>query len=196
MDYIERFIGKTFYNYRGRDAGLFTKQPQFEGIAPTIVVTSTVPEELPAEYYGPKPPSLFPPLSWTNPEGTQEVVLVIQDVDVPTPSPAMHAMFYGISPEITTLPSEYFSRPNPTYAEHGIRLGKNLLGSVYEPPRPLIGHGTHRYFFQIIALNKKLDGLVPASKATYSQVSKAIKKEDIVGWGQWIAKVERNMPTK
>lgn len=39
-DYIERFASWVFYNKRGRDAGLITRQPVFEGIAPTITVTS------------------------------------------------------------------------------------------------------------------------------------------------------------
>ena len=63
VDYLEHLFGKAFYNYRGRDAGLFTKQPQFAGIAANISVTSTVPEVLPTDYYGPKPPMLFPPIS-------------------------------------------------------------------------------------------------------------------------------------
>ncbi|KAF8317570.1 PEBP-like protein [Clavulina sp. PMI_390] len=198
MNYIEFVLGKAVYSLRGRDAGLFTKLPQFKDLTPSITVTSTVADQLPAEYvyYGPRPPTLFPPISWTNPEGTQEVVVIIQDVDVPIPSPITHAIYYNISPDITTLPSEFFTIPNPTYAEHGIRVGKNGNGSIYWAPRPLYGHGAHRYFFQVIALNRKLESVIPDTKATYSQMAKAIKKEDIIGWGQWIATAQRMMSTK
>ncbi|KAF8317565.1 hypothetical protein DL93DRAFT_2076628 [Clavulina sp. PMI_390] len=110
--------------------------------------------------------------------------------------PAVHAIFYNISPEITTLPSEFFSGAKPTYADHGIRVGKNVMWGPYEPPRPLLGHGTHRYFFQVIALNRKLDGVLPEKKASYAQVLKTVRKEDILGWGQWVAKVERKMAGK
>ena len=41
-DYLERIIAWFFINFRARDKGLFTRQPVFEGIEPTIKVTSPI----------------------------------------------------------------------------------------------------------------------------------------------------------
>lgn len=57
-DYIERFASWVFYNYRGRDAGLITRQSIFEGIPPSITVTSPAQLEngqLTAEYIATAP---------------------------------------------------------------------------------------------------------------------------------------------
>lgn len=41
-DYLERVIAWFFINFRNRDKGLFTRQPAFEGIEPTIKITSPI----------------------------------------------------------------------------------------------------------------------------------------------------------
>lgn len=55
---------------------------------------------------------------------------------------------------------------------------------------PLMGHGEHRYFYQIIALSKSLAGL-PSQGATYAEILERLKKEDIAGWGKWVGRCER-----
>lgn len=106
------------------------------------------------------------------------------------PVPITHGIYYNIPSTIQAIESEYFTPPNPTYASHGIRLGKNIRGSVYGGPRPLMNHGHHRYFYQVIALSKTLEGLKP-EMATYAEISAKIAEEDILGWGEWVGHCER-----
>lgn len=122
--------------------------------------------------------------------GTKETLLVVQDADSPFSTPSLHGLYYGIPPTLETLKSEYFSLADPTYASHGIRLGKNRRERVYTGPMPLMGHGEHRYFYQIIALSKPLEGL-PEHGATYTQILERLRKEDIAGWGEWVGRCER-----
>lgn len=99
-------------------------------------------------------------------------------------------MYYGLPPTLTSIPSSVLSPPNPTYAAEGIILGKNYYGNTYMPPRPIMSHGPHRYFYQVIALKNKLEGL-PPKMATMKQVLEKVKKEDILAWGEWIGIAER-----
>lgn len=55
---------------------------------------------------------------------------------------------------------------------------------------PLVNHGHHRYFYQIIALAKPLEGLKDKG-AKYSEILGKVKKENIVGWGEWVGHCER-----
>ena len=167
---------------------MFTRQPVFSDIEPTIIVTSPVNKaEMPVEYtqIG---TSTFPPLSWTTPEGTKELLLVVEDADVPTPSPAVHGFYYGIPPTVQTIESEDFAKKDPKYAAKGIKVVNNALGAVYSAPRPLLNHGPHRYFFQVIALKEPL---VLKAKPSVKEVLAKIEKENIVAWGEWEAVSER-----
>lgn len=114
----------------------------------------------------------------------------MQDADVPIPYAVVHGLYYKVPPTLTAIESDFFSRENPTYASHGIHLGKNLRGNVYQPPRPLVGHGHHRYFYQIIALAKPLEGLKDDG-AKYSEVLRKLTKENVIGWGEWVGHCER-----
>lgn len=116
--------------------------------------------------------------------------MIVQDADVPIPSPVIHGVYYSIPPTVSSIPSAFLSPPSPSYASAGIKLGKNFYGDTYMPPRPIMNHGPHRYFYQVVALKSKLEGL-PESKATFKQLLEKVKKEEIVGWGEWVGVAER-----
>jgi len=89
-----------------------------------------------------------PPLAWTGvPAGTRTLALVIEDIDVPLPRPFVHAVAYAIDPATTSLaPGELDDSQLP--------LGLNSArGTAYRPPRPLPGHGRHRYIFTLLAVD-------------------------------------------
>lgn len=115
----------------------------------------------------------------------------MQDADGPVPYAVAHGIYYGIPPTVEAIESEFFDQKNPTFEQHGIRLGKNLIGVVYAPPHPLMNHGPHRYFYQIIALGRPLEGLKP-KWAKYNDILAKIRAEDIVGWGEWVGSAERS----
>lgn len=62
VQYVERTVSWLCYSVRGHDADLFTRQPQFKGVEPSIRVLSTIPEDMPVNYTQ-DGDNLFPPLS-------------------------------------------------------------------------------------------------------------------------------------
>ncbi|MGQ9650988.1 MAG: YbhB/YbcL family Raf kinase inhibitor-like protein [Phycisphaerae bacterium] len=98
-----------------------------------------------------------PPLSWSGaPDGTKELALIVDDPDAPTPTPWVHWVLYAIPPDTTSLPEGI--TPSLRVSEPpGLMQGKNSFGKVgYGGPAPPRGHGRHRYFFKLYALNAPL----------------------------------------
>lgn len=84
-----------------------------------------------------------PPLSWSgSPDGTRSFALIVDDPDAPGGT-FTHWLLYDIPPQTTELP--------------GTPIGKTLRNgfgrSGYGGPCPPRGHGSHRYFFSLYALD-------------------------------------------
>lgn len=90
-----------------------------------------------------------PPLAWTNaPDGTRSFALICHDPDAPLVSPGnygfVHWVLYGIPGSASQLPE--------SVQEH--TAGVNNFGKQgYGGPMPPNGHGTHHYFFWLLALD-------------------------------------------
>ena len=106
-------------------------------ISPAFEAGATMPES-----------TTSPPLAWTGvPAGTQSLVLVVEDLDVPFPRPFVHAVAYGIDPAATHLDAGALDptrMPGMGYNSGG--------GRRYVAPAPLPGHGAHRYVFTLLAV--------------------------------------------
>ncbi|MET0450991.1 MAG: YbhB/YbcL family Raf kinase inhibitor-like protein [Mycobacterium sp.] len=90
-----------------------------------------------------------PSLNWAGvPRGTGQLLLICEDVDVPLPFPLAHVAAL-ISPTWDSLPTGGL---NARSIVGGVHLLKVLLGTGYEGPAPIKGHGPHRYVFQLFAL--------------------------------------------
>ena len=115
--------------------------------------------------------NISPALDWTQPPaGTAELVLIVQDPDVPFGKPATHALALGIDPSLSGLPENALANPSPIT---GIRHGKGPLGRRgYAGPMPIRSHGPHAYVFQLFALNQALG--LPAA-FTLDDVTAAIQ---------------------
>lgn len=111
-----------------------------------------------------------PPLRWVDlPGGTQELALICEDPDAPTEKPWVHWVLYGLSPSMEGLP-EGIPRmtvvSSPIQAIQGRNSWPTGTAIGYQGPEPPKGHGVHRYFFVLYALDRVL-GLSPgASKET------------------------------
>lgn len=106
--------------------------------------------------------NLSPALEWQGvPSATQELVLVIEDADAPIPFAFVHAIAIGIDPNLKGLPVGALSS-----ASRGlVTLGRNTFGgSAYIGPQPLMGHGPHRYSFQLLALDRPLHFDTPPNR--------------------------------
>lgn len=106
-----------------------------------------------------------PPLSWSEPPaGTKEFALICEDPDAPSEAPWVHWVVYGISASVSELPEGI---PPSQSMQTPLRLaqGKNSWGRIgYQGPMPPKGHGRHRYYFRLYALNQGLS-LPPGATA-------------------------------
>jgi phosphatidylethanolamine-binding protein (PEBP) family uncharacterized protein len=121
--------------------------------SPSFMHDGTIPER----HSGPgRGENTSPALAWSAvPDGTAQMLLVIEDVDVPMKRPIIHtaALF---SPTIT-----HFDEGALAPGNADVRYVPTLLGRAgYSGPRPLPGHGPHRYLFHLFAL----DQTVPAER--------------------------------
>nr|WP_262056769.1 YbhB/YbcL family Raf kinase inhibitor-like protein [Streptomyces sp. STR69] len=96
-----------------------------------------------------------PHLAWTPPPpGTAQLLLVVEDIDVPLARPAVHCLAL-IDPAAGHLESGALSARHPG---PGVRVLRSTVGRGYHGPAPIKGHGPHRYVFQLFALPASLDG--------------------------------------
>ena len=94
-----------------------------------------------------------PELTWTDaPEDTRSFALICHDPDAPLIKPGnygfVHWTLYGIPASVNSLPEgtgEYV---------HGVN---DFGNQAYGGPMPPEGHGTHRYFFWLLALDTTPD---------------------------------------
>jgi Raf kinase inhibitor-like YbhB/YbcL family protein len=107
-----------------------------------------------------------PAVAWSNaPEGTKSFVLICHDPDAPLVKPGaygfVHWVLYGIPGDVDALPEgcgEYVQ-------------GVNDFGNAgYGGPMPPEGHGTHHYFFWVLALDNKPD--LPAGLQMWQVLNK------------------------
>jgi phosphatidylethanolamine-binding protein (PEBP) family uncharacterized protein len=97
---------------------------------------------------------LSPHLVWSPlPPGTAQLLLVVEDIDVPIAKPAVHCLAL-IDPAVGHLDPGALAvrQPGP-----GVRLLRSTIGRGYHGPAPIKGHGPHHYVFQLFALSTPVD---------------------------------------
>lgn len=123
----------------------------------------------------PEGENVQPTVSWgALPDGTKEVVLLVDDADAPSPRPFVHWLAYGIDPK--KLP----------FAD--AKDGKNDFGEVgWGGPLPPKGTGVHHYRFRVLALDKATS--LPAG-ADFDAVLPALKGH-VLAEGRLVGTYER-----
>lgn len=121
---------------------------------------------IPARFTG-EGEDVSPALSWTNPpEGTKGYAVICHDPDAPLISANgtygfVHWTLYNIPGSVTEL-----SEGTGEFTQ-----GKNNFGKTgYNGPMPPEGHGQHKYYFWVIALDKELD--LPANLSLWELLAK------------------------
>jgi len=102
-------------------------------------------------------PNVSPELRWRGvPAGTKQLLLVIEDIDVPFSRPSLHTVAVLPQGETGLAEGELVSgHPRIRYVPtRGGRTG-------YFGPRPFPGHGQHRYGFHLYALDEALPAQLP-----------------------------------
>jgi phosphatidylethanolamine-binding protein (PEBP) family uncharacterized protein len=152
-------LGTLLRNRRSRDLYSAWNRPNLQAPAELSVTSGDfgdgepMPAELAGKRVGGK--NLSPQLAWsTPPPGTAELILVIEDLDVPTPKPAVHCLVL-IDPSRLDSPGQVpaggLSAREPAA---GVRVLRSTIGRGYHGPEPIKGHGPHRYTFQLFALSQ------------------------------------------
>ncbi len=93
--------------------------------------------------------NLSPQLTWSQPPaGTAQLLLVVEDTDVPQAKPAVHCAAL-IDPSVQDLAPGALAARRPAA---GVTLLRSVIGRGYQGPAPVKGHGPHHYTFQLFAL--------------------------------------------
>ena len=146
-------LGKLLRRFRAGEHRSPLAGPEYAG-ASAIDVTSpafTDGGPIPQKHAGKGAgENVSPALQWTGlPTDTKQLVLFMDDLDVPMPKPLMHTIAV-IEPDVGGL-GEGELKPGTT----GVRLVK-AFGDTYVGPRPIPGYGPHHYRFLLFALNQKV----------------------------------------
>jgi Raf kinase inhibitor-like YbhB/YbcL family protein len=95
-----------------------------------------------------------PTLHWEGaPSGTRSFALTVFDPDAPTSSGWWHWAVYNLPASITSLPADA-GNPEAGLLPHGAGTVHNEVRLLrYAGAFPPAGHGEHRYFFTVSALD-------------------------------------------
>lgn len=108
--------------------------------------------------------NVSPPLTWSGvPAGTQEIAIILEDPDAPLPRPFVHMIAYHIAPNNRMLAEGALNRE-----ARDVLFGKSTTGAKgYMGPRPVPGHGPHRYCFYVLALDLPVGALRAPNLRTF-----------------------------
>jgi hypothetical protein len=96
--------------------------------------------------------NISPALTWgALPAGTTVLVLVLEDLDNPAAVPGIHTIAAFVPPE-GGLQEGALTPDDP-----GIQFLPTRRGAKYLGPRPVPGHGPHRYRFHLYATDTDID---------------------------------------
>ena len=119
--------------------------------------------------------NVSPAFVWSGvPVEADYLVFVLEDIDVPLARPLIHSLSI-LEPHITSLAEGDLATGSPV-AQHL----KGRLGTGYSGPRPIVGHGIHRYQFMLFAVEGDLD-VTSQRTAIDSMVGHVVARARIVG---------------
>lgn len=199
LQYLEYTLGRLLYRFRGYDAQLFTRSAAFsQHPNPTYKLTSPALGATGAHLtheYSKSGGGKFPSLMWEKPgPEVKEWMLVIEDPDAPTLKPNVHGIFCCIPPHVTSISHDdskiVAEREGAKKIKAGYRVGKNRRGVVYIAPRPPLGHGPHRYLFQLVGLNETLEPENISQVPTKEELERVVVGK-VAGCGLWEASYEQ-----
>lgn len=95
-----------------------------------------------------------PTLSWSGaPAQTRSFVVTMYDPDAPTGSGYWHWAVYNLPASLTALPADAGNPDAHLLPEGTITLPNEARAERYQGAAPPAGHGEHRYFFTVTALD-------------------------------------------
>jgi len=152
-------LGRALRNRRAGHDTLVWARPDMQApenftlTSPAFDHGAPIPERHRGRIFG---ANISPALAWTAPPtGTAELVLIVQDPDVPFGKPATHALTFGIDPALHGIPENGLTHPSPI---GGLKHGNGAFGHRgWAGPMPIPSHGPHSYVFQLFALDRRAE---------------------------------------
>ena len=182
-----RWIGRVLRGVRALERHAVRNQPALVGVPEVISLKSdwfqdggSMPLCSAGEGVG---ENVSPPLTWSGvPLKTVELAIILEDPDVPLPRPFVHMIAYQIAPDRSCFTEGALARE-----ARGMAFGKSTAGAQgYMGPRPILGHGPHRYV-HIFALNQATGfSSAPKLKAFLESLS-----GKVIGYGRLVGIYER-----
>ena len=153
LEHVPHWLGSALKGVRAGADKLAIAQAAlgvFDAIevrSPAFANGGRIPDRFTADGEG-----VSPPLFWTGvPEGTESIVLIVEDPDAPTPAPLVHAVVWGLPGSDGQLAEGAIVADGAGDANGDV--GRNsYFREGWLPPDPPTGHGDHRYAFQLFAL--------------------------------------------
>jgi hypothetical protein len=126
--------------------------------------------------------NLSPALAWAGePEGTQSFALIMDDPDAPAGT-WNHWLLWDIPAGVHSVPQRY-------RAANPVLSGTNDFGkNGYGGPCPPRGHGAHRYFFRLYALDTPTLGV--SAGAHRKELERALRRHRF-GVAEYMGRFER-----
>jgi Raf kinase inhibitor-like YbhB/YbcL family protein len=157
LEHVPQWLGHALRGLRAGADKLCILQPDLGGSFTPIQLSSPafadggrLPPRFTADGEGISPPLVWGPV----PDGTQCLALIVEDPDAPSIEPLVHAIVWGIAPDIHRL-EEGAIRRDGKGGSDGQDVGRNsLFLEGWLPPDPPTGHGCHHYAFQLFALGE------------------------------------------
>ncbi|MEV5833889.1 YbhB/YbcL family Raf kinase inhibitor-like protein [Nocardia sp. NPDC052112] len=174
-------LGKLLKNRRAGDHGLawhlpnLAADPIFEVTSPDFTHESPLPKVHASKRIGGR--DVSPALAWATPDGTAQLLLVVEDPDAPTGSPFVHCVAL-LEPTLAELPRDALRAEDPA---SGVSILRSGWGRGYQGPAPIKGHGPHRYAFQLFAMAEPITTVGGKSAAT-------VKPRDIFAAAKAVAR--------
>lgn len=163
-------LGKALYRVRAGDrrsrlsGGGLDTSAVLDIASPAFVDGAAIPAKYAGEGVG---DNVSPALEWTGqPPATKQLLLIIEDVDVPLPRPLLHTIAL-IEPHLDRVDEGALQPGMP-----GLRfIPGTLRWTGYAGPRPIPGHGPHHYRFHLLALDQPVPESVTTAKGLLDAIA-------------------------
>lgn len=109
-----------------------------------------------------------PQLAWSNfPKGTKSFAVTVYDPDAPTTSGFWHWAVFNIPVNVTELPTNAGDPDTKKLPPQAVTLKNDGGGARFIGAAPPKGHGPHRYFFAVHAVDVEKLEIGPDASCAY-----------------------------